>query len=170
MQVQESKRAVGAIGMSAGGMGRGALRGGMGAVSVPVVPRVSVMDRVEMYYARSGRDLEEDIMLHLADGRGICVFAPEYMVMARPVSLASPLHHIVNPAHHYPFERAQAWHVHLAVGDMRVLAEHWEGCGRELPHVCFQRGERSEERYLRVYGSEVFFRRLRRGSANGGLG
>lgn len=102
------------------------------------------------YYAEAGA--QRDLWAHLKfyAENGVAYLAPELAIMARPVCSGWPDAHIVGLTSCFAAQSLglpdspDAWHIHLAVGDLRRA---FELMPFPLPFVTFQRGTARVRRY-----------------------
>ncbi len=91
------------------------------------------------YYTGSGRSLEADVAALATNPQGVVVFLPRLVALMKPVEHARPQDWLALA--HSP-QGADAWYVHLLVGDLAWARR----LGRGLPAhrwLCFQRGARN---------------------------
>ncbi len=96
-------------------------------------------DRARQYYSGSGRSMAADMAALAANPHGVLVLLPKLVALLKPVRRDRPqdwgaLAH--SPA------GADAWYVHLLVGDLRLARRLGAGLER-YPWLCFQRGARN---------------------------
>ncbi len=97
--------------------------------------------RARLYYRHHGRDLDADLAALMCNPRAVVVCLPQLVVMMMPVAasrLQDGLDLAVSP------HDADAWYVHLLVGDFRCACDLARGL-EPLPLLCFQRGNRSAD-------------------------
>ena len=96
-------------------------------------------DRAWEYYRAAGRDMEPDLAALAAHPQGIVLLMPRLVVLMKPVCSRQPEQWTDLPR---IFPAADAWYVHLLVGDLRLARR----LATALPRrrwLCFQRGLRT---------------------------
>ncbi len=121
--------------MSAGAerLVRGAARAYGGAMST------DARSTARRYYEGSGRSLGADVAALAANPQGVIVWHPQLVALMKPVEAACPQDWEQLAC---PVPGADAWYVHLLVGDLALA----RALGAGLPALrwlCFQRGARS---------------------------
>lgn len=91
------------------------------------------------YYQSYGRDVGRDFWCLSQDERALVVWLPRLVALMKPVC-SSTIHQGVDLECSEPC--ADAWYVHLLVGDFAFACELAQGL-EPLPLLCFQRGSRS---------------------------
>ncbi len=103
------------------------------------------------YYEGSGRSLGADMKALAENPQGVVVFLPRLVVLMKPVESSCPQDWLAladSPS------RADAWYVHLLVGDLAWARQ----VGRGLPvhrWLCFQRGARNATPHRRSWARFV---------------
>lgn len=94
----------------------------------------------ERYYAGSSRSLAEDMAATAGNPHGVTLFSPALVALLQPCrsTQAEPWRHWGQPT---PPSLADAWYVHLLVGDL-ALARCMAALLPPHPWVVFQRGTR----------------------------
>lgn len=109
--------------------------------------RCDARHTAQRYYSGSGRSLEADVAALLRNPGGVVHYGPELVALVNPV-----LHH--SPQSWEQLEAcppgADAWHVHLLVGDM-ARAYAWADALPALPLLCFRRGLRSARPHVQPW-------------------
>lgn len=91
------------------------------------------------YYKGSDRSLEADLDALATHPEGIMLLMPRLVVLMKPVPSSRPE---LWPRLELVFPEADAWYVHLLVGDIHLARR----LAAALPHrqwLCFQRGRRN---------------------------
>ncbi len=106
-----------------------------------MVPAMSTDARREArrYYEGSGRSLGDDVAQLTSNPLGVVVFLPQLVALLKPVEHTRPEQWLALGSS--PLG-ADAWYVHLLVGDL-ALARQWGAGLHAYPWLCFQRGARS---------------------------
>ncbi len=95
--------------------------------------------RARQYYEGSGRSLGADVAALAANPQGVVVLLPQLVVLMKAVKRTCPQHwQELDSSPH----GADAWYVHLLVGDLSLAQELARGL-HAFPWLCFQRGARS---------------------------
>lgn len=106
-------------------------------------------DAARHYYSCSSRCLSADVAALAQNSRGLLIWSPRLVALAKPVLLSRPEEW--GRLEHSP-DAADAWYVHLLTGDMqsarRVAAET-----PPLRWLCFQRGARSPRVHVVLWRS-----------------
>lgn len=100
--------------------------------------------RARQYYHQHGRLLEADLATLRRNDRAVLVWLPQLVAMMIPVAasrLQDGLDLAVSP------HDADAWYVHLLVGDFRCACHLAQGL-EPLPLLCFQRGSRNADIHI----------------------
>ncbi len=96
-------------------------------------------DRAKQYYEGSGRCLAADVAALSVNPRGVVVLLPGLVALLKPVSHCHPQEWdalVASPP------VADAWYVHLLVGELRLARQLAQGL-EPYPWLCFQRGARN---------------------------
>ncbi len=91
------------------------------------------------YYEGSGRILESDMVALASNPQGVVVFMPRLVALMAPVNHACPQNWLALSSSP---KGADAWYVHLLVGDLTLARRLGSGLAA-YPWLCFQRGARS---------------------------
>lgn len=89
------------------------------------------------------RTFEEDLLIHFQ--HGFVFSTPDYFIMGRPVDLQAEHALIVNPAHIFPREKCNCWHIYLMAGSPKPA---WDIMPWPLGWFSFER--RNELRFYPV--------------------
>ena len=91
------------------------------------------------YYQAAGRNMDADLAALAEHPQGVVLFMPQLVVLMKPVCSRQ-----VDQWTNLPlvFPQADAWYVHLLVGDLR-MARRMATSLPPLRWLCFQRGRRS---------------------------
>ncbi len=96
-------------------------------------------DRARCYYDGSGRSLAADLAALADNPLGVVVFMPRLVALLKPVCHESPQEW---EQLRYSPAGADAWYVHLLVGELGLARRLGAGLAR-YPWLCFQRGARN---------------------------
>ncbi|MDH3068833.1 hypothetical protein QET40_06850 [Akkermansia sp. N21169] len=115
---------------------------------------MNAIEETLAYYSDSGRHPDVDRYLH--ERSGVCVWSPEMVLMARPVDSGAPLRYVTDPAHGFPVDKCDAWHIHYAAGDLSGVSDVLM-LSRMFRWVTFQRCFRGDGRLHKVDGQRCIF-------------
>lgn len=101
-------------------------------------------DLASLYYRGSNRDMAEDAAALLRHPHGLLLCTPELVVMMKAVCSAHPetWEDLPDVA-----EEADAWYIHLLVGDSRLARRMAAGLPRRR-FCCFRRGLRHSRPHI----------------------
>lgn len=118
--------------------------------------------QIKDYYYYSDRDFEEDLQYHCMNDGAVIHITSEHLLLARPVCVRNdtPLRHIINPAHDFPREKCNAWHIHLMIGPPAPLARLLHHNALQYPFIVFQRGYGRTAASLHIYKTTRLLTRL----------
>lgn len=93
------------------------------------------------------RTFAQDLWLHTTYGN--VIICPEYFVMLRRVTTKWPPHIIVDPSSATSID-GDCWHIYLAAGDLRKMAEDLIKIFPNTPYVSYERKNILKIRELRA--------------------
>lgn len=73
--------------------------------------------QAQQYYLAAGRDMEADLAALAAHPQGVVLMMPQLVALMKPVQSTEP--HLW-PLLEHVFHAADAWYVHLLVGDLGI--------------------------------------------------
>lgn len=91
------------------------------------------------YYREAGRQMEADLTVLAEHPQGIVLLMPRLVALMKPVQSNQPE---LWPQLEHVFPAADAWYIHLLVGDLR-LARRLAAALPPRQWLCFQRGRRN---------------------------
>ena len=96
------------------------------------------------YYRTHGRNMDEDMRALLHNPRGVLVYTPDLVVLAKQVRREEEL--LWGVLDDAP-EEADSWYIHLLAGRLS-LARQWAAALPKMEWCCFHRGSRNGKPHI----------------------